>query len=96
MCRDQVTLASPMLGRYTELTYTANSQCMVYCILYYDCIIKSCYNMCNDIEVVIFLFLILLFLKSLYDKIICPVLTVCSHLNIIQCSAMAHVLIPNG
>ena len=34
VCRDQVTLASPMLGRYTELIYTANSQCMVYCTQY--------------------------------------------------------------
>ena len=91
---DHVTLVSPMLGKYTELT-TTHAQCMVYCIQYYDCIIKSCYNIRNSIEVVIF-FLILLFFQSLQDKIICPVLTVCWHLNIIQCSAMAHVSIPNG
>ena len=41
------------------------------------------------------LFLILLFLKSLYDKIICHVLPVCWYLNIIQCSAIAHVSIQN-
>ena len=87
---DQVTLASPMLGRYTELTYTTHAQCMVYCIQYYDCYIKSWDNICNGIEVVIFYFL------RFYIKIICPVLTVCWHLNIIQCSAMAHVSIPNG
>ena len=34
------------------------------------------------------LVLMLLFLKILYNKIICPVLTVCWHLNIIQCSVM--------
>ena len=73
---NHVTFGSPLLGRYTELTYTANSQCMIYCIQYYDYIIKSCDNICTVIGVVIFLFLILLFLKSLYDKIICPVLTV--------------------
>ena len=76
MCRDHVTLVSSVVGKYTELT-TTHAQCMVYCIQYNDCIIKSCYNICNGFEVVIFLFLILLFLKSLYDKIICPVLTVC-------------------
>ena len=92
---DHVTLVSPMIGKYTVLT-TTHAQCMVYCIQYYDCIIKSWYNICNGIEVVIFLFLLLLFLNSLYDKNICPVLTVCWHLNIIQCSAMSHVSIPNG
>ena len=53
---DRVTLDSPMLGRYTELTYTTHTQCMVYCIQYYDCIIESCDNICNGIEVVIFYF----------------------------------------
>ena len=42
------------------------------------------------------LFLMLLFLKILHNKIICPILTVCLHLNIIQCSVMAYVSIPNG
>ena len=41
VCRDQVMLASPMLGRYTELAYTTHAQCMVYCIQYYEFIIKS-------------------------------------------------------
>ena len=31
-----------MLRKYTELT-TTHAQCMVYCIQYYDCIIKSWY-----------------------------------------------------
>ena len=34
------------------------------------------------------LVLMLLFLKILYNKIICPVLTECWHLNIIQCRVM--------
>ena len=56
VCQDLVTLTSPMLGRDTELTYTTHAQCMAYCIQYYDCIIKSCNDICNDIEVVIFYF----------------------------------------
>ena len=59
---DHLTLVSPVLWKYTELT-TTHAQCMVYCIQYYDCIIKSFYNICNGIEVVIFFFFFFSFLR---------------------------------
>ena len=56
--------------------HCTHAQYIVCCIQYYDCIIESCDNICKGIEVV-YDILMLLFLKILYNKIICPVLTVC-------------------
>ena len=70
---------SPVLWRYTELTYTVHMLSILYTVysimtvslnlaIIYATALRWLYFIFNAL---------LLFLKILYNKIICPVLTVC-------------------